>query len=69
MIVFNKGKKYRIEDSIIDWVFLGKCSNGQEYDTYTFFDRKNQKRKQYKRNELKDLSIFLNEDKAKSKSK
>lgn len=68
MIVFNKGKKYRFEDSIIDWVFLGKCSNGQAYDTYTFFDRKNQKRKQYKRGELKDLNIFLNENKAKSKS-
>lgn len=59
MITFNKGKKYRFEDSIIDWVFLGKCSNGQAYDTYTFFDRKNQKRKQFKRGELKDIQIKL----------
>ena len=59
MIVFNKGKKYRFENSIIDWVFLGKCSNGQSYDTYTFVDRKNHKRKQFKRNELKDIQIRL----------
>jgi len=64
MITFNKGKKYRFEDSIIDWVFLGKCSNGQAYDTYTFFSRTLQKRKQFKRGELKDLNIFLNENKA-----
>jgi hypothetical protein len=63
MIIFNKGKKYRFEDSVIDWTFLGKCNNGTTWDTYTFFDRKNQKRKQYKRNELKNLQInILNEN-------
>lgn len=62
MNVFNKGKKYRFGSCNIDWVFLGKCSNGQAYDTYTFFDSTNQKRKQYKRNELKGLNIFLNEN-------
>jgi hypothetical protein len=63
MIVFNKGKKYRFgQDSVIDWVYVGKCTNGSAYDTYTFVDRKNHKRKQYKRNELKDLNIFLNEN-------
>jgi len=63
MIIFNKGKKYRFgSNSVIDWVYVGKCTNGSAYDTFTFVNREQWTRKQYKRNELKDLNIFLNEN-------
>lgn len=60
MIIFNKSKKYRFgSDSVIDWVYVGKCTNGTLYDTYTFIDRKNSKRKQFKKNELKNIPIKI----------
>ena len=56
---FKPQKKYNIEQSTIQWTFLGTTSNGNQYCTYTLVDEKNWKRKQFKWGELKDMQVKL----------
>lgn len=59
---FKPQKKYRINDSTIDWTYIGLTSNNRD-GIYTFVDEVNCKRKQYKQSEIKELNIKRSNDK------
>lgn len=62
-MIFKPQKKYCIDNTDIEWVFLGSTSYGNKYAVYSFYDRVARKRKQYKYNELKKLNIVEYENK------